>query len=485
MDADKNLGVTLIDRATYIKSILKEHLLQRETYEILSKLDASRKLQQVEDDIKNTVISSNELQQNDKTFFYRSFRKQYRIPTFYGTPKLHKGSCNGLYKTRPVISKIGSFIEIASKYCDHHLTKLIPKVDSYLKDSFTLLHDLSTLGNLPPNAKLITADAISMYTNIDTDHGLQILSEFINEYSSTVDPDFPSDTVIKLLTIVMKNNIFTFGDLFFLQKCGTAMGTIVAVKYATIYCASHEQNFILPKYRDQFIYFKRYIDDIFLIWLPGPINWKDLITDLRFGKMKWEVNNPAKMVNFLDLTIWIDPSGKISTKTYEKPLNLHLYLPSSSAHPTGTLKSLIFGFLRRYWLMNTHVNDYINQVKKFATRLQNRGYTKTVIETYFNDAAVQLQQQFKHTKRYINQKKKNTSNDKILFLKKTFHPRSFSNKQVQHLFKKSFQNIDLFDRLIVCNKRPKNLRDILMPSTLASVEKMNPSDYLHEVANNC
>ena len=136
MDADKNLGVTLIDRTTYIKSILREHLLQHDTYQILTKTEVANQMQLVERKIKTTINLSNELQPNNKIFFNRSFQKQHHIPTFYGTPKLHKGIKNGLYKTRPVISKVGSFIEIASKYCDHYLTKLIPKVDSYLKDIF-------------------------------------------------------------------------------------------------------------------------------------------------------------------------------------------------------------------------------------------------------------------------------------------------------------------------------------------------------------
>ena len=75
-----------------------------------------------------------------------------------------------------MVAKIGNFIEIASKYCDYYLSRLIPHVQSYLKDSFTLLKDLNNLPTLPGTAKLLTADAVSMYTNIDTNHGLHILA---------------------------------------------------------------------------------------------------------------------------------------------------------------------------------------------------------------------------------------------------------------------------------------------------------------------
>jgi len=48
-----------------------------------------------------------------------------------------------------------------------------------------------------------------------------------------------------------------------------------------------------------------------------------------------------KTVNFLDLTITINSNGLLTTKTYQKPTNLHLYLPPTSAHPPGVLKRII------------------------------------------------------------------------------------------------------------------------------------------------
>jgi len=68
---------------------------------------------------------------------------------------------------------------------------------------------------------------------------------------------------------------------------------------------------------------------------------------MKFGILDWEVDTPAKKVNFLDLTIQIETDGTITTRTFVKPMNLHLYIPPLSAHPLGVLKSLIFGNLHR------------------------------------------------------------------------------------------------------------------------------------------
>ena len=181
-----------------------------------------------------------------------------------------------------------------------------------MKDSFTLLKDLNNLPILPDTTKLLMADAVS--TNIDTNHGLYILFEFIYSHAPT-DTTFPTDTLIKLLTIVMKNNILTFGDLYFLHKCRTTMGTIVSVKYVIIYFTSHGNNTLIPKYRNQMLYYKRFIDNIFMIWLPGRFSWEDLQQDPSFGRMTWTVEKPKKEVHFLDSTIKINENNFITHKT--------------------------------------------------------------------------------------------------------------------------------------------------------------------------
>ena len=68
--------------------------------------------------------------------------------------------------TRPVCSDCASIIHPLGKWLDITLQPIAKSQFAYFKDSFTLKLELNDL-HLPPNASLITFDAVSMYTNID------------------------------------------------------------------------------------------------------------------------------------------------------------------------------------------------------------------------------------------------------------------------------------------------------------------------------
>jgi hypothetical protein len=74
-----------------------------------------------------------------------------------------------------------------------------------------------------------------MYSNIDTNHGVQVMTWWINAYHNELPPSMPIDFILASLTKIMGNNIFQFGDRFWRQKRVCAMGTSSAVNYACLY----------------------------------------------------------------------------------------------------------------------------------------------------------------------------------------------------------------------------------------------------------
>jgi hypothetical protein len=190
-----------------------------------------------------------------------------------------------------------------------------------------------------------------MYTNIDTHHALTVFHEWFRDFSTEIPSGFPTELFLKVLELIMTRNVFSFDDTFWLQIAGTAMGTSTACTYATMYYAKHERTSILPAYGNQLPYFKRFIDDIIGIWTGGDSQaWTQFQSDLSFGSLHWETSELTNSVAFLDLEISIDPdSRRLTTRTYQKPMNLFLYIPPTSAHAPGMLKSIVYGNLQRFW----------------------------------------------------------------------------------------------------------------------------------------
>ena len=90
----------------------------------------------------------------------------------------------------------------------------------------------------------------------------------------------------------------------------------------------------------------QWIDNIFGIWVCNKCkcwkqckHWKEFVSNLPFGRLIWTTEDPAKKTVFLDLTISIE-KGKITTATYQKPMNLYLYLTAQSNHSPGLIKTI-------------------------------------------------------------------------------------------------------------------------------------------------
>ena len=180
----------------------------------------------------------------------------------------------------------------------------------------------------------------------------------------------------------MENNIFSFGDLYFLQLLGTAMGTSAACMWATIYYAIHEMDTLLPTHGPRLLLLCRFIDDMIGIWTGTSAQWEVFKKDVNdFGLLTWDIEDPTTTVDFLDLTIRIE-NNKITTKTYQKELNLYQYIPPRSCHPPGMMEGIVYSLMRTYRRHNTKTSNYYDMVTKLFHRLVARGWDKAVIKEY-------------------------------------------------------------------------------------------------------
>jgi hypothetical protein len=121
-----------------------------------------------------------------------------------------------------------------SKWIDIQLQLVVHLCPVCLKDRWQLLHKLCDLTTLPSDATCYTANAVSMYTNINKSHGIAMIARWLELLHPDLPSGFSSIKILEGLDIIMCNNVFAFGSLYFKQCNCTAM-TPCACTYATIY----------------------------------------------------------------------------------------------------------------------------------------------------------------------------------------------------------------------------------------------------------
>ncbi len=181
----------------------------------------------------------------------------------YVLPKIHKNKVNGVYPSRPIISGIGNATEKISHFVDEHLKPLVPLIDSFVRDTTDFISKIESISDLPDRYFLVTLDVTSLYTNIPNHEGLVAVAKTLQRHKPKFRASYSS--LLELLKLVLHSNNFEFNGTHYLQTGGTAMGTRVAPSYANIFMGNLETT-LLEKSEHKPHTFKRYIDDIFLIW---------------------------------------------------------------------------------------------------------------------------------------------------------------------------------------------------------------------------
>lgn len=155
--------------------------------------------------------------------------------------------------------------------------------------------------------------------------------------------NIPIDGIMELLTLVLSSNYFRFGDEFYLQNVGLAMGSCLSPLLANIFMTELEDN-VLARSNCKPILWKRYVDDILAVIPCEQLGDLDgLLLDLNtFHKniqftIEHETNSALP---FLDVLI-MKEGGSVVTSVYRKPTHTNQYLKYTSNHPFHVKKGIV------------------------------------------------------------------------------------------------------------------------------------------------
>ena len=112
-----------------------------------------------------------------------------------------------------------------------------------------------------------------------------------------------------------------------------------------------------------------------------------------------------KSVNFLDTTIYINTDNKLESDIYVKQTDRTLLLHNDSFYPRSCKNGIIFIQALRYRRIITNDNKLQQRLANLAVILINRGYKRETIQTTFQQAQQQTQQQLLYKPRHNRQNK--------------------------------------------------------------------------------
>ena len=161
------------------------------------------------------------------------------VGKFYCNFKVHKSHPQGsIPPERPIISCSGSLLENIGLFVEYHIKNKANKHNTFIKDTPDFLRHIDILNeehNLKTNTILVTFDISALYTNIPHDEAIECVQDVLNKDQNS---KIPTNFIIQLLHIVLKNNLFEFNEEFFIQLIEVAMGSRPSPSIANTFLAN-------------------------------------------------------------------------------------------------------------------------------------------------------------------------------------------------------------------------------------------------------
>ena len=280
------------------------------------------------------------------------------IPSaLYLLPKIHKepNRTSGTYAGRPIVATHSSPTYGIDKYITELTAPLLPLIAGSLRDTTDLLNKLPK-GKLPGNTRILTADVNSLYPSIPWAEGEDAAVEFYTEHleeltrarvARNLTPPPPPQEFRTLLKLVLENSILHFqGADYYHQTKGTAMGCCISVYFANTYMLKITKSIVEdpPAY---ILVFLRFIDDILVITTGTDEQIQTMFNSITNTHISYAIETASWKGNFLDLIIYLDETGKIQTRPYDKPTTVAYFLQAGSMHPTHLVQSIPYAQLLR------------------------------------------------------------------------------------------------------------------------------------------
>ena len=183
-----------------------------------------------------------------------------RTSRIYFLLKVHKNPMG----IRPIVSGIKYATEFLSQFVDIWLQPLMQSLPSYIRDTTHFIKMIEETP-FPKDCLMASIDVSSLYTNIIHEDGIESAINALHSTYATNEDQPPPEVIGDMLRFILTHNVIEFEGKYFLQLQGCTMGSKCSPSYACIYMGDVEKHLLFLA-DNKILFWKRYIDDIFLIY---------------------------------------------------------------------------------------------------------------------------------------------------------------------------------------------------------------------------
>ncbi|XP_023234230.1 uncharacterized protein LOC111633827 [Centruroides sculpturatus] len=290
----------------------------------------------------------------------------------FGFAKIHKNS----REIRPVVEKCKGPTYILEKRMHRHLTQLLEDYRFVTKDTFSLVNDLHDL-SLMDNEIRTVMDFESMFPSINL---ASCFDELVNLLCGLYPKASEHSKDLEIMVdLVCFQSFFGFQGKVYKQLRGVPMGSPMSGLLCELVVRKME-SMTLFNYNEYIIMYRRYVDDVLIIWKNDKIIQQFLnLMNSNQHKLKLNLEQVSnKELHFLDVGVEFK-NGTLCTKVYIKPTHDPMYIPVTSNDPT-VYKLSAFRVLVRAFLYCSNVINTMEELGRIKNVAKELGFGTRSIE---------------------------------------------------------------------------------------------------------
>ncbi|XP_023231476.1 uncharacterized protein LOC111631461 [Centruroides sculpturatus] len=367
--ADNNIVVLKADKS---KALV---LLQRNTYvSMMQKYINDTECEPIEDGFVN------KLQARVKKFTQTPFARELGIsravvpspdtPRLFAFAKTHKDKP----ALRPILDKARSPTRMLDTAIHKHIAHSLNNYPWSVRNSAELLEALRPL-SINDRTYITVLDFVSLYPSIKIQPCFCAIRDLLLKSHGAY-----RKQILELAHLLCYNSFFRFNNKTYLQKRGVPMGSPISGDLCELVVRQLEQK-IIPMYSSNILIYKRYVDDIFIMWKAKPDinNFIDAMNNNPYGlciKLDQISNSNA---TFLDINIQLG-GNMISTRVHYKPCYTPRFIPASSDDPFSYKVAAFRALTKRAFTHHSNFEDTLAELQHIQNIATQHGYGKRLIQ---------------------------------------------------------------------------------------------------------